>query len=251
MFWDFNSRDITETLKDLKHNFQDAYKNGISDKEIINEYGSPKSVANSLRAELSGQKKKNNIYRGKMTLLILCIAAMLVSLISLPIRISSCTIVLIAAVFIWFFSGSNLMIGICDSSKSDKIVFTIMQTGILLFVGFIHIASFDIIPTLVETSQTAFFRYYFKPITHFLIIVLFIFTLYSLFKIMGGNIAMFFVTMQNISLIGALFAYIDYLQNCDILYYATRHYIFTAYFVCLFTMIPFIIYTYIKSKNNY
>lgn len=58
MFWDFNSRDITETLKDLKHNFQDAYKNGISDKEIINEYGSPKSVANSLRAELSGQKRK-------------------------------------------------------------------------------------------------------------------------------------------------------------------------------------------------
>lgn len=42
MFWNFSSHDITETLKDLKHNFQDARKNGSSDNEIINEYGSPK-----------------------------------------------------------------------------------------------------------------------------------------------------------------------------------------------------------------
>ena len=27
MFWNFSSHDITETLKDLKHNFQDARKN--------------------------------------------------------------------------------------------------------------------------------------------------------------------------------------------------------------------------------
>lgn len=99
MFWNFSSHDITETLKDLKHNFQDARKNGSSDNEIINEYGSPKNVAESLKDEISGQKQKNAVYRRKMTLLILCIIAIFVSVFTLPVKLSSCTIIVIASVF--------------------------------------------------------------------------------------------------------------------------------------------------------
>lgn len=251
MFWDFSSHDITETLKDLKHNFQDAQKNGISDNEIINEYGSPKNVADSLKTEISGQKQKNAIYHSKMTLFILCIIAIFASLFTLPISLSSCLIIMIAAVLIWFFSGCNIMIGICDSSKKDKAVFILMQTCILVLTVLLHIASFKIIPALVKTEQTTFFKNYFTPITYLLITILLIFTLYSLFKTITGNIAMYFIAIQNISLISALLAYIDHLKRADILMVAASSYTFNAYFVCLITMIPFIIYTYIKSKNNY
>lgn len=251
MFWNFSSHDITETLKDLKHNFQDARKNGISDDEMINEYGSPENVAESLKAEISGQKQKNAIYRSKMSLLILCVIAMFVSLFALPVRLSSCAIILVAAVFIWFFSGSNLMIGICDSSTADKTIFSFMQTGILVLVILLHIVSFKIIPTLVKTSQILFFEKYFMPLTYLLIAVLFVFTLYSLFKITTGKTSMFFITMQNISLISSLFAYIEHLKSADTLIIAAKSYTFNAYFICLLTMIPFLIYTYIKSKNTY
>ena len=251
MFWNFSSHDITETLKDLKHNFQDARKNGSSDNEIINEYGSPKNVAESLKDEISGQKQKNAVYRRKMTLLILCIIAIFVSVFTLPVKLSSCTIILIASVFIWFFSGSNLMIGICDNSTADKTIFAFMQTGILLLVILLHIVSFKIIPTLVNTSQILFFEKYFMPSAYLLIAILFVFTSYSLFKLTIGKTSMFFITMQNVSLISSLFAYIEHLKNADTLIIAAKSYTFNAYFICLLTMIPFLIYTYIKSKNNY
>lgn len=63
-----------------------------------------------------------------------------------------------------------------------------------------------------------------------------------------GNLYMFFVIIQNISVISGLFMYVRFLKNIETI--ENIQFIFTSYFICLPVLFIYWLYIYKSERGN-
>ncbi len=244
MFWHFTSSEIKDTLEELNAHFDSACSNGLSEREIINEYGTPEIVVKELRNELNPVGKLVIV---KRILYIACTFAMftIFSLFSLNVTLD--ILVILSPVLIWFLSGSNCIIGIFTKTKEKYHAFVKIQIVIFLLLSFLHLCSFIIVPYVINARYNRFLGQNAILFIYFIIVSLLFMTIFYLKKMLQGNLYMFFIIVQNISIIAGLFLYANFLKNLE----TTKniHFIFTSYFLCLPVLLLYWIYIYRRGDK--
>lgn len=250
MFGHYNSTEIKDTLKELDAHFASASNSGITAEEVISEYGKPETVINELLEKTSTvvkQTKKETVIKdGLITAYILgmCVVFALSFVPIFSVKEMALTILAIASpALIWFLSGNNYLMDIVSKTTEKRYDFIKSQTVVFIFALMLNLCSFFIVPYMLIK------RYIDGPkllyIIYFIIASLVFMTALYLRKMFQGNLYMFFVVMQNISIILGMFLYISFLCNVESL--DNIQFVFTQYFLCLFALIPY--WLYFKKTN--
>ena len=249
MFWHFSSSEIKDTLEELDEHFESAHNNGVSDDKIIKEYGKPVMIARELRNDINPiewSRKKSVVLKSIM--LLTCVIFVFISMFLLPLDIASYITVVLGSVFIWFLAGNNCIVKILETTKEKKHAFIKAQAGVITLFLFLQICSLIIIPSLAKTDYAKYIGKNINIFINFIIIVLFFMTIFLLKKMLEGNIHMFLVVIQNISIISGLFLYNDFLKNIETL--NRMKFVFTPYFICLPVLLFYWLYIYKKRERN-
>ena len=83
---------------------------------------------------------------------------------------------------------------------------------------------------------------------YFIIVALLFITVLLFRKMLQGNLYMFFVIVQNISVISGLFMYISFLKNIETV--ENIQFTFTTYFICLPVLFIYWLYIYKNERGN-
>lgn len=253
MFWHFNSTEIKDTLTELNTHFKSALHNGISAEEVISEYGRPEAVVDELRSRAVQVVEKKNIVEAIKERLFfayvlgMCVAfALSLSDIFYLKDIAVNILIIAGPALIWFLSGNNYMIDVLSMTIQKRRDFIKHQAAVLLLALVLNLCSFFVAPHMLITGHIN------GPMilycVYFIIAVLCFMTILSLRKMFQGNLYMFFVVIQNISIIVGMFMYIRFLYNVESL--ESTQFAITQYFLCLFALIPYGVYVYRKERNN-
>lgn len=248
MFWHFSSSEIKETLEELNTHFESASYNGLSEEEIISQYGRPETVAKELRDEVNPierKRKRSVIVKG--ILYIVCVFAIYIAFSLFSLNIALNILVILGSVLIWFLSGNNCVMGVLPKTSEKRHDFVKGQIIVFLFILFLHLCSLVIVPYIIGAGHKTFFEQNIILFTYFIIISLFFITAFSLRKMLHGNLYMFFIIVQNISIISGLFLYISFLKNIETT--ENIRFIFTPYFICLPILFLYYIYSYKRGDR--
>lgn len=249
MFWHFSSSEIRDTLEEVDTHFEFEVNNGLSEEEIINGYGRPKIVAKELRAEVDSiERKRKRLAITKGILFIACILAIFVSFSIFSLNTALDILVVFSTFLIWFLSGNNCVVGILPKTKEKCHIFLKSQSVVFLFVLFLHLCSLVIIPYTISRGYNSFFVQNINFLIYFIIVSLSFITVFFFRKMLQGNLYMFFVIVQNISVISGLFMYASFLKNIEAI--ENIQFIFTPYFICLPVLFVYWLYIYKNERGN-
>ncbi len=247
MFWHFNSSEIKDTLEELNAHFQSARSSGITDTDIIQQYGAPSAFAK----ELMDGPGTNNIKRKpaffiKSFFLAAYTIFTLFSFLLLPLNTASCIFVLCCPFIIWFLAGNTCILPVLENTAGKKQLYVRSQVLTILLFIFLQLSAYFIIPAVANKGHIANFG---KPLSYVIYLLIFILLLSALLflkKMLDGNIYMFYIVIQDISIIASLFLYINFLKNAETI--ENLEYIFTPCLICIPVLLGYWIYT---KKNNY
>ncbi len=249
MFWHFSSSEIKDTLEELNTHFESAFYNGLSEEEIINGYGRPKIVAKELRAEVDLiERKRKRLAITKGILFIVFVFAMFIPFSVFSLDIALDILVVFSTFLIWFLSGNNCVAGILLKTKEKSHDYLKSQIVVFLFVIFLHLCSLIIIPYAISRGYNSFFVQNINFLIYFIIVSLLLITIFFFRKMLQGNLYMFFVIIQNISVISGLFMYVRFLKNIETI--ENIQFIFTSYFICLPVLFIYWLYIYKSERGN-
>lgn len=237
MFWHFNKADIRETLEDISSYFDSALENGISENEAATQYGKAEDTVNDL--------VKNNSRSKKIRAKFLLIISMLVLTIFLPENFSRVLMPLVTAVFFWFISGNSCLIGIVPYTKSELKRFAAFQILILCLFTAIQACAIFFFPSFLMDTLDG------KSITGIIYITIFVLlatAAISALDMFNGNLYMFFLLIQSISLILDLVWYRKFLFSIETL--KNTKFIFYSYLLSISLMAFWWIGYYKKSKTS-
>ena len=249
MFWHFSSSEIKDTLEELHTHFESAYHNGLSEEEIINDYGKPKMVAKELMNEVDPiERKRRRLVITKGILFIVCVFGMFVAFSLFPLNTALNIFVIFSTFLIWFLSGINCVVGILPKTKEKYHDFIKSQIVVFLFVAFLHLYSVVIMPYTISKGYNSFLVQNINLYIYFIIVALLFITVLFFRKMLQGNLYMFFVIVQNISVISGLFMYISFLKNIETV--ENIQFTFTTYFICLPVLFIYWLYIYKNERGN-
>lgn len=251
MFWHFSSSDIKDTIEEINTYFDSAMNNGMTEDEIIEQYGKPYFIAKEMQSEqklIQKNRKKPVIikYVGLTACIILCLLAFNV----FSLEFASSIFVVLSSVFIWFFTGNDCLIEVLTNTKEKKIIYLKWQFLILFLFLILQLSTLIFVPELIKSGNLyqIFFGNNFKILIYSIVIILLIMTIYFLLKMLQGNIYMFFILMQNICIISGLFLYYIYLKKLETL--KDIKFIFTPYLICLPVLCLYGIFIYKKRRGK-
>lgn len=250
MFWHFSSSEIRDTLEELNEHFESAYHSGLTDDEIIREYGLPQMAAKELREERNPvEKRRRRAVTVKGLLLVVCALSIIFSFSVLPFSPASHAFVLFGSVFIWFLAGNHCVAGVLALTKEKKDAFLKGQMMILGVVLLLHVCTLGLVPGIIRNAMEPVAGEYILLAVYAIAGVLFVETASFLRKMLQGNVAMFFLAVQSISIISGLFLYIDFLKRIDEIGRGTE-FVLTPYFGCLPVLLIYGIYVRKAMKHR-
>ncbi len=248
MFWHFGSLEIKDTLEELNTHFETSYTDGLSDEEIIDEYGKPGEIVKELRMEIDSiEKKRKMLVIRKLILFIICVFIILAAFYVFPLNIVLNILAIPSSVFIWYLFGNNCVVGILPRTKDKQHDFVKGQIITLIFILLLHLCSIVLIPYIASEGYNTFFLKNIVLFIYFTVVLLSLITFFSLKKMLQGNIDMFIVIIQNISIISGVFLYINFLKNIETI--EKIQFMFTSYFICLPVVFLYWIYIYKRQKG--
>lgn len=253
MFWHFSSREIKDTLEEVNVHFACACHSGLSEEEVINEYGRPSAVAKELRDEVNPiERKRKQLVILKGILCITCVFALYIAFSLCSLNTAFDIFVILSSVLLWFLSGNDCLIGVLPETRERRRDFVKNQIAVFLCVLFFHMCSLVIIPyIIISASPNAFIVRNIMLFIYFIIVSLFFITILYLRNMLHGNVYMFFVIVQNISLIVGLFLYISFLKNIESIDNINFiRFIFEPYFICLPVLVIYWLYIKRSKKNG-
>lgn len=251
MLWHFDSTEIKNTLEKIDTHFESALSNSISAEEVINEYGKPEIMVNELRGKIisiAKQEEKKSVTKKSLIIayvLGICAALFLSFSYIFSIKKIAVNVLVIASpTLIWFLSGNNYLIGFLSKTAEKRNDFKKSQAIVFLFALILNLCSLFVVPHMLVAGYINGPKLLY--IIYFIIGLLFLMTALYLRKMLQGNLYMFFVVAQNISIILGMFLYISFLYNIESLEY--MQFSFTQYFLCLLVLIPY--WMYIRKKEK-
>lgn len=235
MFWHFSSSEIRETIEEFNSYFESARFSGLSEEEVMKQCGLPEKVAEELIGERDlVEKKRRRAVMAKGLLLAACVASIIICFSVFSFSIATNLFVLLCSIFIWFLAGNNCVVGVLEQTKAKTDAFVRGQLVLFMAVLFLHVCTLGIVPGILRTSSVMLAGNYIICGIYALITVFFFATIFFLKKMICGNIKMFFLAMQGISVICGLFLYIDFLKRIDTVMGA--EFVFMPYLVCLIVL---------------
>lgn len=249
MFWHFSSSEIKDTLEELNTHFESARHNGLSEEEVINEYGRPKMIAKELRDEIDAiERKRKRLVITKGILFIVCVFGIFVAFSLFSLNTALDIFVIFSTFLIWFLSGNNCVVGILSKTKEKCHDFLKSQVIVFLFVVFLHLCTLVIMPYTISRGYNSFFVQNINIFIYFIMFFLLFITVFFFRKMLQGNLYMFFIIVQNISVISGLFMYVSFLKNVETI--ENIQFIFTTYFICLPVLFIYWLYIYKNERGN-
>lgn len=251
MFWHFSSSEIKDTIEEIDTYFDSAINNGMTEAEIIEQYGKPDLIAKEMRNEqkLIEKNRKKSVIIKDISLAGCIILSLLVYNV-FSLEIASSIFVILGSVFIWFLAGNDCLIEILTNTKEKKAIYLKWQFLILFFVFILQLSTLVFVPELIKTGK--FYQIFggnkINILIYSMVIFLLIMTVFFLLKMLQGNIYMFFILVQNICIISSLFLYNNFLKNLETLKYI--EFIFTPYFICLPVLFLYSIFIYQKRRGK-
>ncbi len=250
MFWHSDAAEIKIALKELNTQFDSAFHSGIPAEEVIKVYGKPEEVAKKLDGVVRQKDRVTTVKEKLLMAYILgvCVIFALSFSYIFPVQNIALNVLVIAIpALIWFLSGNSYMAGLLSETAENRHDFIKSQAVVLLFALILNLCSFFIMPHMLVTgymygSKLLCFIYF----LYFAIVLLFVMTVLCLRKMFQGNLYMFFIIAQNISIIIGTLIYIRFLYNIESVEHA--QFIISQYFICLAALIPY--YIYIKKKKE-
>lgn len=254
MLWHFDSVEIKDTLKKLDAHFKSSLYSGISEEEIINECGKPKEIVNKLQDKVKPVvgKREKVIADIKERLFIayifgictvFCLSFIdIFSIKNIAFNILATT----SPTLLWFLFGNNYLIDILSQTQKKHHDFIKSQVVVFSFAIILNLCLFFVVPHMliagyINGPKLLYF-------INFTIALLFFMTALYLRKMLQGNLYMFLIIAQNISLILGIFLYISFIYNIESL--ENMQFVLTQYFISLIALIPYYVYIYKKGRNN-
>lgn len=232
MFWHFSSSEIKDTLEELNTHFESARHSGLSEKEVISQYGKPEIVAKELRDEVNPiERKRKRLVIAKGILYTVCVFAIYIVFSIFSLNIAVNIFAVLSPVLIWFFSGNNCVIGVLSTTREKRRNFIKSQIAVFLFILFLHLFSFIIIPYIIGAGHNTFFGQNIMFFIDLIKVTLCLITIFYSRKMLQGNLYMFFIVIQNIAIILGLFLYTYFLRNIETI--ENIQFVFTPYFISL------------------
>lgn len=242
MFWHFTSSETRETLEEINTYFQSAIDSGGTEAGIIQEYGTPATFAKELLDgdAISRGKRKPVLFIKSLCLGIYTVFT-LVSFLLLPLNAAFYIFTLCCPFAIWFLAGNNCILPVLENTAVKKQQFARIQVLTLLLFFLLQAASYFIIPAIASKGYIAGTGRLLSFIIYLLMLVLLLQALFFLKKMSGGNIYMFYIVIQDISITASLFLYLSFLKNAELP--ENLGFIFTPFFVSIPVLAGFWVYT--------
>lgn len=206
-------------------------------------------VAKELMNEIDPvERKRRRLVITKGILFIVCVFGMFVAFSLFPLNTALDIFVIFSTFLIWFLSGINCVVGILPKTKEKYHDFIKSQVVVFLFVAFLHLYSVVIMPYTISKGYNSFLVQNINIYIYFIIVALLFVTVLFFRKMLQGNLYMFFVIVQNISVISGLFMYISFLKNIETV--ENIQFTFTTYFICLPVLFIYWLYIYKNERGN-
>lgn len=221
MLWRFRPAEIRTTLTDINAYFESALQEGLSEEEIIRQYGKPQTVVQELQKEMElSERKHPNTMPAKYVLLAFCALAFLLSWKFCSFQLAANLSVIWTSIFLWFCTGNDCILGILSMTTAQKHYFWIWQGILLLFYLILQSGTFFLQSIVIQKNipYSASLGNGIRISIYIILAVLFLAAIYFLKGMLQGNIYLFFTLIQTIALIlGVLSYYYDFLRRLDTL----------------------------------
>lgn len=233
MLWHFRPAEIRTTLTDINAYFESALQEGLSEEEIIRQYGNPQTVVQELQKEMGIPERKHpNTMPAKWGLLAFCALAFLLSWRFCSFQLAANLSVVWTSIFLWFCTGNDCILGILSMTTAHKHFFWKCQSILFLFYLILQNGAFFFQSIVIQNSipYSASLGNGIRISIYVILAVLILAAIYFLKGMLQGNIYLFFTLIQTISLIlGVLSYYYDFLRRFDTL--PVPPYLITEYLV--------------------
>lgn len=244
MFWHFSSSEIKETIEDINAYFESALQNGVSEKEVIKQYGDPKLFVREMRKQpdLIERNRKQAILL-KIVLLAIAILGVLVSFDTYSTLLPICLFVIFSSMLVWFLAGNSCVIKIITLTEKKKKLFWKSQISIACLFLFLQFNSIIIVPYIAKNSVITPLNSLgpcLRIVIYCCLFLLGIATVIFIKNMLQGNVYMFFCTIQNIAMMYGLILYYDHLKRVDNL--NCIGFIFTPYLLCIPVILAYWVY---------
>lgn len=250
MFWQFSSKEICDTLEDIGNYFYDAEKNGLSEQQVIEQFGDPEKVVDTIREERGDGIRKGMVMFSKLLLVSAPLVLLIFSVGLLPSHLVIYSVILFISVFLWFTSGMGCVIPVMMWGRSDKRLFFIKQILILVIFAVIQLWAVVLLPYILQKDlkmqQLKIVVDGMLIVIYALIIIFAFLTIFSVVKLMQGNIYMFFCAVQEIALVGGIIMYFDHIKR--VVELEDAGFILFSYPVSLVVLLPYVIYYHKKKR---
>lgn len=261
MFWHFNCAEIKEMLGEISDYFDSGLQSGLSEEEIIEQYGEPAAAVRKMREEISPvEKRRRRSVAGRCLFLAVCFLAMLISLFgvpvneipinALPVHVASFVFIISSSMLIWILAGNGCMLEVLDMDGERKKSFVRCQVAILLFFLFLVLFFGRILPYCLENYVDNVYLWgpWIDRFLSLFIIILVLATVVFFRKMLWGNLYLFCNIVQNLSLIRGLFLYRNALYRMDDVMIKLSACLFVPYIAGLFIL--FVYGCYIQKRGR-
>lgn len=219
MFWQFSADEIEEVLGDIDIYFEEAAKEEISNEQFVKCYGTPQELVAELvdLQSISCKQKIRQIFL-KIAYLVFCVLGIILTAIFCKQEVAVLFNLILCAALLWFISG-------CRYSFKNNVNNTKKNRGLFLQILFwticiaMQLCALFIVPFLLEKVQNVM---EFGPILYLVIyvciLILGVVTIICIKKVLNGNVNMFILVIESISLLYSLYLYsvhIKYLTSLE------------------------------------
>jgi len=240
MLWHFSNADIRETLEDISLHFDSAAEDGITESRAAAQYGKASDIVNNLINNNLGSRRINT----KSMVITALMAILVVAVLLLPESFPRFLLPVAVAVFIWYTSGSSCLAGIIQHTKKELKNYTVLQAVLFALSAFAQTGALLFVPGYFEDTLDGSFII---GIIYILAFILLVTAIFSLWDMLNGNIYMFFIIVQSVSLLYDLVWYYKFLFNIDTI--GNISFIFSSYLVSVPLMAVWWFLCY-RRRNN-
>lgn len=218
MFWHFGAKEIRETLRELSEFFDLAAEDGLSEEQVIMQYGDAKQFAAGLRGKRDPveNKRRRSVAVKIFGLMGLMLAIWIVAG-TFSVSATAAGITILGPAFVWLCSGSNSLLEIVTVTEKKKRIYYKLQTAVVLLYTVFQFFTGWVIPNSITfkivMEHPVLFGRGITILIYCSMAVTVCIIIYAFRAMQRGNIIMFFIIIQGIALVGGLLVYNDFLRR--------------------------------------
>ncbi len=232
MFWHFGTSEIRDVLEDVSLHFESGLRDGLSENDILEQYGEPRDAVSIIKKE---EGREHRLYwKCILPMAVLVCVLYTASRIRLYDLLNYVSV--ICAVFIWFLSGNSCLAGILPVTYQKKKETAICQAAVLFLFCIFQFCAYTLLPQIYRSMQPGSEKM--QMLAENIIramcvasVLLLAMCIFSAWKMLHGNIYMYFILIQCIALICSAGQHYLFLANKTV--WGGWEFLSVPYFLCV------------------